>query len=121
MVELNREFLIKEYGSEDNLLELTRANLGQKEITKIGPNSFLNNNLKRIDANTFKGLDKLEGLFMNHIEIEEIDSRLFESLSNLKVLDLGNNNKIKRINANSFKGLTKLERIELWNNQRKHC
>ena len=99
---LNREDLIKKYG-KDKLINLTEI---QISLTQI----------RNIDFNAFKGLTKLEILFLFFNEIEEIDVRLFESLSNLKLLDLSNN-KLKRIDSNTFKGLTKLDRLDLKNNE----
>ena len=46
-------------------------------------------------------MTKLEELWLDQYEIDEIDVRLFESLSNLKQLSL-QNNKIKRIDFNTF-------------------
>ena len=57
-------------------------------------------------------MTKTEELWLDNNEIEEIDVRLFKSLSNLKMLNLYHNNKIKRIDSISFKDMTKLE--ELW-------
>ena len=76
-----------------------------------------NNNLKRIDSNTFEGIgNNLEKLSLNSNAIEEIDVRIFENLSNLKLLWLAHN-KLKRIDANTFKGLTKLETLQLQYNR----
>ena len=102
MVELNREFLVKRYG-KDNLINRTVIDIWI-------------NRIKKIDPNTFKGLVKLEKLDLSNNEIEEIDFRLFESLSNLKSLWLFNN-KLKRIDPNTFKGHDKLEILSLYNNQ----
>ena len=49
MVEINREFLIKQYGKDD-LINQTLLDIAWKQI-------------KKIDPNTFKELDKLEVLF----------------------------------------------------------
>ena len=48
-------------------------------------------------------------------EKEEIDVRLFESLSNLKYLYM-NNNKLKRIDRKCFEPLKSIELIYLYNN-----
>lgn len=49
---------------------------------------------------------------MKENEIEELDGRAFEGLSNLKELRLSNN-RLKHVDTNTFKGLEKLERLEL--------
>ena len=102
MVELNREFLVKEYGKD-----------------KLINEAFIiitDNHIRKIDSNTFKGLNKLRILDLYNNEIEEIDVKSFESLSNLKELSL-NNNKLNRIDSNTFKGLTNLETLWLDNNE----
>ena len=76
MVELNREYLVRIYGKEDLL------NLTEIDLSKIG--------IKKIDSNTFINLTKLETLLLGQNEIEEIDSKLLESLSNLNRLNLSN-------------------------------
>lgn len=53
---------------------------------------------------------------MNENEIESIEVRSFEGLSNLIVLYLYNN-KLKRIDSNMFKNLAKLEWLLLYNNE----
>ena len=49
------------------------------------------NKLKIIDSKTFKNINKIDVLYLDNSEIEEIFVRLFESLSNLKMLYLYNN------------------------------
>ena len=108
MVELNREYLVGKHGKMNlfNLTQIDLWGLGKNEKDKI----------KKIDSNTFKNLTKLETLWLQDNAIEEIDVRLFETLSNLKELELYNN-KLKRIDSNTFKNLTKLEKLYLNNNE----
>ena len=110
MVELNREFLVKKYG-EDNLINLTEIKLSGNPLNRNSKYNF-----KRINSNTFTGLNKLEILYLNDNQIKVIDERLFENLSNLKELDLFRN-KLKRIDSNTFKRITKLEKLTLGANQ----
>ena len=65
MVDLNREYLLKNY--EEDILELNDINL-------------CNSRIKIIDLSAFKGLSKLERLFLTNNEIEEINQKSFESL-----------------------------------------
>ena len=81
MVELNREFLVEKYG-KDKLFNETIIDIS-------------NNHIRKIDSNTFKGLTKLERLWLSDNEIVEMDVKSFESLSKLKGLYL-ENNKLKR-------------------------
>ena len=52
---------------------------------------------------------------MSENEIEEIDVRLFDSLSNLKVLCLSNN-KLKKIYRKCFEPLKSIEVIQIYEN-----
>jgi Leucine-rich repeat (LRR) protein len=53
---------------------------------------------------------------LNYNQIEEIDVRLFESLSNLKGLYL-DNNKLKEIDRKCFEPLKSIEVIEIYINE----
>jgi Leucine-rich repeat (LRR) protein len=55
-------------------------------------------------------------LDMNTNQIEEIDSKTFESFTNLKYLFL-NGNKLRRIEPNTFKSLDKLLQLTIYDNQ----
>ena len=102
MAELNRDYLIREYG-KDNLFNRTEIILDFKQF-------------KKIDCNTFKGLSKLEKLSLRNCRIEEIDEGSFETLTNLKVLEIYNNN-LKRIDSNTFEGIgNNLEKLSLNSN-----
>ena len=104
MAELNREFLVNKFGSEDRLKEQTEIEVKY------------NDKIKRINSNAFNGLVNLETLSLSDNEIEVIEANSFESLVNLKVLKL-NSNKIKQIYSNTFTGLSNLEELELNSNQ----
>lgn len=101
MVEINREYLIKEYGI-DNFVNSLNIDLSERKI-------------KKIDPNTFKGLTKLECLCLDFNEIEEIDRNTFDGLSNLTYLNLFSN-KLKKIDRKCFESLKSIELIELTNN-----
>ena len=60
-------------------------------------------------------LNKLQTLQLQYNRIEEIDSRSFESFSNLKDLKL-NNNELKEIDRKCFEPLKSIEVIELFEN-----
>ena len=113
MTELNRELL------EENLEEKYGIFLyykleNLKEINLDGYGS--KNKIKKFDCITFKGLDKLEVLYLGWNEITEIDGNLFSDLSNLKRLYI-HSNKLKRIDSITFKGLSKLEILWLNHNE----
>ena len=99
MAELNRDFLVNKFGSEDRLKKQTRIELNKNKIRKI-------------NSNAFKGLDELKEISLNDNEIDEICGGLFDGLSDLKDLWL-NKNKLKRIASNKFQKLTKLKRLSL--------
>lgn len=101
MVEINREYLIKEYGI-DKLVNCLSIDLSYRKI-------------KKIDPNTFKGLTKLDSICLDENEIEEIDTNTFEGLSNLTYLNLYSN-KLKKIDRGCFEPLKSMELIELDNN-----
>ena len=90
---LNREFLVKKFGSEDKLYKQIVINVSC-------------NGINRIEPNTFKGLGKLERLILSKNEIEEIDLDAIEGLSNLKILQL-DNNKLRKIDPRCFEPLSK--------------
>ena len=98
MVEINREYLIKEYGIDELVNRLTIDLSGRK--------------IKKIDPNTFKGLTKLDAIFLNHNEIEEIDRNTFDGLPNLTYLNLYSN-KLNKIDRKCFEPLKSIEVIEL--------
>jgi Leucine-rich repeat (LRR) protein len=102
MVELNKELLIKQYGKDENLNNLTFIDFAARKITKIDPN-------------TFKDLTKVEKLWLHNNSIEQIHFRLFESLSNLKALWLFSNT-LKEIDRKCFEPLKSIEVIELYKN-----
>jgi len=77
---------------------------------------FLHNNqLKSIDAITFKGLIFLKWLYLDSNQIASIDSLTFNELKSLERLYL-QNNKLTSIESNTFKSLSSLERLTLFNN-----
>lgn len=99
MAELNREFLLNIFGSENILFERTYIEIRNSKIN-------------RIDSSAFKGLNNLEVLVLDNNEIEEIEENAFKDLSNLLVLML-NKNKLKRVDPNTWSGLTRLLRLQL--------
>ena len=72
-------------------------------------------NIVGIDPNTFKGLIKLEYLYLNNNQITQIEPNTFDGLSSLKELYLGNNI-ISELKENTFNGLSSLQKLELQNN-----
>jgi Leucine-rich repeat (LRR) protein len=108
------------------MLQLNTLSLARNEIESIENDSFLSepfenylgeinlseNKLKKIQYGSFKGLYKLQILFLDKNLIEEIDDYSFESLNNLKELNI-QSNRIKKIRHNSFKHLNSLEMLRL--------
>nr|XP_034333096.1 leucine-rich repeat-containing protein 3-like [Crassostrea gigas] len=66
-----------------------------------------NNQISRIDNNTFKGLPQLEILLLYSNQITTIDNNAFAGLSQLNKLELSYN-RITRIDNNTFAGLSRL-------------
>lgn len=62
--------------------------------------------------NTINGLVKLEELWLDNNEIEELDEKFFESLSHLKRLVL-NHNQLKEINRDILAPLKSIELLQL--------
>ena len=104
MVELNREFLVNKFGSENQLQELTQIEVSY------------NRTIRKINSNAFKGLVNIEKISVKQIVLEEIEGGLFEDLPNLKYLNLSYN-KLKKIDSNAFEGLEQLEELYLYLNE----
>ena len=62
------------------------------------------NEIKKIDPNTFNGLDNLEWINFSSNQIKEIDPNTFNGLDNLKWIKFSHN-EIKKIDPNTFNGL----------------
>lgn len=105
MVELNREYLVKKFGSEDRLREAIHIDL-----------YFMYEKINKISLNSFIGLIKAKRLLLEYNEIEEIQGYTFEGLLNLTLLSL-NENKLSRTGSLAFEGLVRLEQLLLHRNQ----
>ncbi|CAF0986519.1 unnamed protein product, partial [Brachionus calyciflorus] len=69
-------------------------------------------NLDRVIANNFLGMNKLETLFLCHSQINTIEKDAFNGLKNLKTLHLINNN-LSSLHPDLFNGLESLECLSL--------
>ena len=101
MVELNREYLVKKFGSEDRLQQSLNIDL-----------YFMYEKINKISLNSFIGLTKAKRLLLEYNEIEELEGDTFEGLSNLTLLSL-DENKLSRIDSLAFEGLVHLEQLLL--------
>lgn len=98
-IEINQTILFRKYGHSFN-------------------SEFINltdQNIDSINVDTFKGLNKLEILYLEKNNLRYLDSSLFKDLVNLKEIWL-ENNRIVSVDKNIFEGLTNLEIVCLKNN-----
>ena len=105
MVELNREYLVKKFGSEDRLQQALHIDL-----------YFMYEKINKISLNSFIGLIEAKRLLLEYNEIEELNGNVFEGLSNLTLLSL-DENKLSRIDSLAFEGLLHLEHLILHRNR----
>ena len=134
MVELNREYLVKKFGSEDRLQQALNIDLNLmyekiEKINKISLNSFIgliktkrlsleNSEIEEIEGDTFEGLSNLTSLSMDRNKLRRIDSLAFERLVHLEELSL-RRNRITGINGSLFKSLSVLKLLKLTENNLK--
>ena len=98
--------------------------LSSKNLTKVPKDLPINvkklilfdNNIKKIQKNSFNELSSLEELDLTNNEIEKIEDNSFLKLKNLQKLHL-EDNKLKSLNKNIFNGLINLEILGLENNE----
>lgn len=123
---LNLQYLLNKGYSKEDLSKLSELSLPDNHIETIDVNLFEtcsnltkiilnNNNLTKIDGETFKNLPKLSTLSLNNNQIESIDEKAFEGCSNLTELYL-HDNKIKHVYRNTFEALNSIQIISIYNN-----
>ncbi|KAH3878434.1 hypothetical protein DPMN_002327 [Dreissena polymorpha] len=69
------------------------------------------NRLRNISRATFRGLIKLQDLYLSNNTFESIDDGVFEVVTNLTKLYLSNN-QLRNISRATFRGLIKLQYLE---------
>ncbi|XP_062580634.1 leucine-rich repeat-containing protein 4-like [Saccostrea cucullata] len=74
------------------------------------------NSITRITKNDLAGFPLLQRLFLSFSGIESVEDGSFESLTNLRTLDLSHN-KLKSVSAPTFRGISKLTKLELTGNE----
>lgn len=94
------------------LLEVSKNNFAGTNITAL---DLFNNELKRIDRDTFDGLVFLEDLSLSDNEIKFVHERAFTSLINLRDLNL-DANYLSELPLNLFKNNRRVTRISLKDN-----
>jgi Leucine-rich repeat (LRR) protein len=116
-------------GVFNSMLQLNKISLKRNEIEFIEIDSFLTelfdsnivelylseNKLTKIRPKWFNGLFRLQILFLDKNQIEEIEENSFEKLNDLVELRL-ESNQIKIIKNEMFLGKTKLEILNLFQN-----
>ena len=118
-----------EKGLFNLMFQLNALSLTKNEIQSIEKDSFLfqtlethlfelyltENKLNKIKSGAFNGLYRLQILFLDKNQIEEIDINSFETLNDLRQLNI-QSNKIKIIKNEIFFERTNLEILFLYNN-----
>ena len=80
-------------------------------MTKLVSLKLSGLNLDYVSRYTFAGLVGLQELHLGHSHLVTIEDYSFESLTNLKELDLSFNAKLSALNSSVFEGLTSLEKL----------
>jgi len=102
---------------------LVDLDLRFNSITELDESYFINlrqlshlnltaNQLEKISAKVFKGLESLKTLDLSHNKITEIDENAFSDLSGLQELQLSRN-RLVRIKSDTFGGLPNLRQLIL--------
>ena len=87
-----------------------------KGLNKLETLFLERNEIETIDGDSFKDLTKLDFLNLAHNKIEFLDEKIFDNLRNIRQIEL-NNNKISIIPVNLFKNNLKLVEITLNDNK----
>jgi Leucine-rich repeat (LRR) protein len=91
--------------------------LVDKSMLFKSPNLNLEqNNIRKIEAETYKGVPRLKSLKLGNNNIRKIHPQAMTELSYLEILTL-NNNKIRKLNNGVFSNLKKLYSIDLSRNK----
>ena len=118
-----------EKGLFNLMFQLNALSLAKNEIQSIEKDSFLfqtlethlfelyltENKLNKIRSGAFNGLYRLQIIFLDKNQIEEIEKNSFETLNDLRQLNI-QSNKIKIIKNEIFFERTNLEILFLYNN-----
>lgn len=85
-------------------------------LSKMKNLNLEHNNIRKIEAETFKGVPRLKSLKLGNNNIRKIHPQALTDLSYLETLTL-NNNKIRKLNNGVFSNLKKLYSIDLSRNR----
>ncbi|XP_032240179.2 adhesion G protein-coupled receptor A3 [Nematostella vectensis] len=121
----NRGF--KEIMNSDSLVNVTKLDLSNNDITAINNKAFAGrktlkelylsrNKIANIDPGAFNGLEALNKLDLSNNELTVLSGQVFKGLRSLKNLIL-QGNKLNFINATVFPALRRLRRLNLSNNK----
>lgn len=117
-------FLPSNLGESFPFLESVKVQRSKlKEITskdfkiakKLKVLNFWNNDLQRIERNTFDDLLLLEEIDLSENNLNELHTKLFRKLLNLKTLNLDSNN-LAKIDVNLFRSNLNLKSLSLQEN-----
>ncbi|XP_061181850.1 protein artichoke-like [Saccostrea echinata] len=84
--------------------------------SKVSVLDLQGNDLRKIGAESFKGLPQLKSLDMGNNKLRRVHSMAFASLGNLRKLTLSNN-KLKNVNNGLFSNLVRLQELDLSTNK----
>jgi len=111
----------------DLLSKLLILKLNDNNLTRLNQNTFSGltnlktlmlskNSINIIEKGAFYGLSNLETLNLSYNRIDNIEEEAFNGLDNLNTLDLGSNN-LKKLSRNIFNKLGNLNYLTLFNNR----
>lgn len=96
-----------------------RLELGSKSpfrmMSRLQTLAVNHNRIRHLNADIFKGLDKLLTLRLDSNQIDLIEPGVFKDLTHLKILTLSEN-KLKTLSADYFRGLKDVEQLALNDN-----
>lgn len=78
---------------------------------------FTSNKITTLNKESFVGLEKLTELRMDDNRLPSLPAGVFDSLVNLKILDLRNNSNLKELPNNVFNSNANLEELYIGNNK----
>jgi len=123
-VELSDEFLKLWYLPREikqNYLENTIINVNFDELHSLEFINLFNEGFTSINANTFVEFKNAKNLNLNSNNLKKIEADGFKGLNKLEVLNLSHNNPalFKTLNDESFNGLTALTGLNISNHNNK--